>query len=195
MRRLVAVCAVAVLACGPARALHLSEQGGVAYLSGSIEEGAADRMRDFLAQKRAQPIRILYLYSPGGMVSEAIAIGDMIRKAGLATAVDAGRAYCDSACTMVFAAGVRRHYVNADRMEEGLAGHFGLGFHLSRTKGDARTPAMKSEAGSDKMRAYYARMGVPRAIDLCQRAAINTLYRPGGRTALAMGIATSLAAP
>ena len=190
-----ALCLFALAAATPASAMFLSESDGVARLSGSMEEGAAEKFRAFLEQKRDRPIRVLWLYSPGGVVDESIKIGEMVRKAGLATAVDGGAAYCDSGCTMVFVAGVRRHYVNADRVEEGLAGLSGLGFHLSRTRGDARTPAMKSAKGSDRMRAYYARMGVPGAYELCAKAAINTLFRPGGRMALATRVATSLAAP
>lgn len=191
----IVVALTAFAAPGPARAMFLSESDGVARLSGSMEEGAAEKFRAFLAQKRDRPIRVLWLYSPGGIVEEAVKIGEAVRAAGLTTAVDGGSAYCDSACTMVFVAGLRRHYVNADRVEEGLAGLSGLGFHLSRMRGDARTPPMKSEKGSERMRAYYARMGVPAAYELCARAAINTLYRPGGRTALATKVATSLAAP
>lgn len=196
LSRLLAVAAAfAGPAATPACALFLSESDGVAKLTGAMEEGSAEEFRAFLAMKRDKPIRVLWLYSPGGIVDESIKIGDMVRKAGLATAVDGASAYCDSGCTMVFVAGVRRHYVNADRVEEGLAGLSGLGFHLSRTRGDARNPAMKSAKGSDRMRAYYARMGVPAAYDLCAKAAINTLYRPGGGVALATRVATSLAAP
>lgn len=191
----IAFCLCALAAATPAGAMFLSESDGVARLSGSMEEGAAEKFREFLSQKRDKPIRVLWLYSPGGVVDEAVKIGELVRKAGLTTAVDGGAAYCDSGCTMVFVAGLRRHYVNADRVEEGLSGLSGLGFHLSRTRGDVRTPAMKSEKGSERMRAYYARMGVPGAYELCAKAAINTLFRPGGKLALATKVATSLAAP
>ncbi len=48
--------------------------------------------------------------------------------AGLVTVVDASRDSCNSACTGLFAAGVRRLYLNAG-FPDGAAVKTGLGFH------------------------------------------------------------------
>lgn len=185
----------AVFHSAPASAIRLSQNGSHATLSGQIVEGDADRFRAFMARPQAKAIRVLHLNSEGGSLSEGIAIGKMVRKAKLATAVDGARVFCDSACTLIFAGGVRRHYVNGDQVYEGLQSFTGLGFHLSHTRGDRVRPSMKSHEGSARMIAFYAAMGVPAAAELCRRAAINTLFRPNGQTAMRLGIATSLLAP
>ena len=179
----------------PAQAIWLSERGDTAWLTGSFENGDDERFRAFLAQPRVQPIRVLYLSSHGGRMNAAFAIGRMVRKAGIITAVQADGAVCSSACTFVFAGGVRRHNVNGNAVFEGLTSMTGLGFHPAHRMGDRVTAGMLSDDGTQRMRAYYAEMGMPRAADLMEKAAINTMYRPGGQTSLNLRIATSLSAP
>ncbi len=180
----------------PAQAVYLSESNGVATLQGALVEGDADRFKAFLAAPRAVPIRVLYLSSPGGRVNAGIAIGRQVRVARLTTVVDASAARCDSACTYIFVGGVNRHYVNGDSVYEGFSGNSGLGFHPAHRKGaTVRDDATLLEAGSERARSHYAAMGVPRAAELMDKAAFNTLFRPNGRTALQLRIATSLAAP
>jgi hypothetical protein len=179
----------------PAHAIWLSENGSSAWLSGSIEHGDEETFKAFLEKPRSQPLQVVHLSSEGGFLTPAMAIGRLIRKAGLATAVDAGRTSCDSACTFIFAGGVRRHYVNAESLFEGLSGHAGLGFHPSHSKGNRIRSGEHSERGTARMRAFYAEMGMPRAADLMQKASITTMFRPNARTAQELRIATSLAAP
>ena len=180
----------------PASAIVLIERGnGHAELRGRFDVGDEEVFAEFLSRPRAQKLRVLWLSSPGGTVLSALAIGRQVRKAQLITAVDANAAYCDSACTLVFVAGARRHYVNGQGVMEGQASLSGLGFHGSFQRGNAINPAMRSEKGTREMTQHYRAMGVPGAADLMQRAAISTLYRPNGATAMRLRIATSLGAP
>lgn len=180
----------------PASALTLIDRGGGhAELRGRFDTGDELVFKQFLAQPRAQRIRVLWLHSPGGILSSGLAIGKMVRQSGLATAVDANAAYCDSACTLVFVAGAPRHYVNGASVMEGQASLTGLGFHGSFTRDNAINPAMRSDQGTRDMIVFYRSMGVPGAVDLMRRAAISTLYRPNGATALRLRIATTLIAP
>jgi hypothetical protein len=148
-----------------------------------------------LARPRPAPLRVVYLNSHGGNLQAGIEIGRLIRRARLATAVLATRDVCDSACTLAFAGGVRRHNVGGESVYEGMSSMLGLGFHPAHRRGNYVTPSMKTEDGTARIRAFYAEMGLPRAAELMDRAAINTLYRPSGRTTLELRIATSLAAP
>jgi hypothetical protein len=188
----------AVLAASalPAEArLWMSASGSKAYLTGDIDNGDDARFEAFLNQPRAVKLKTVYLSSPGGYIAPAIRISQMIRKAGLATAVEADRVRCDSACNMIFAGGVRRYYVRGDRVSEGYSSVYGLGYHPSHVTNSARTYAVLSDRGTDTMAAFYRSMGQPRAIELARKAAFNSFYRPNGQTALQLKIATSLAEP
>ncbi len=176
-------------------AISLSEDGPVARLQGSFAAGDEEVFREFLARPRAQKIRVLYLYSYGGAINSAVKIAEMVRKAGLTTAMRANNDVCDSACTLVFVAGVRRHYVGGADVVEGLSARTGLGFHPARQLVNSVEGSRFSEGGSNQLRALYARMGCPGAGALIREAAINTVYRPSGATALRLKIATSLVAP
>ena len=92
----------------PARAISLSENGTNATLYGPFDLGDEKIFSEFLAKPRPAPIKVLYLDSYGGSIISGMAIGLMVRKAGLTTAVRARSDVCDSSCTLVFAGGVRR---------------------------------------------------------------------------------------
>jgi hypothetical protein len=191
-----AVAAVATIFAFPASAVWLSENGATATLTGSIETGDDAIFRAFLDRPRAQPIRVIYLSSHGGKLTPAIEIARVIRKAGITTAVQADSSVCSSACTVIFAGGIRRHNINGNSVFEGMTSLTGLGFHPSHRAGGSRVSlSTLSEGGTERMRKFYAEMGMPRATELMEKAAINTLYRPGGQTSLTLRIATSLAAP
>lgn len=185
--------AVSAAASPVAQAAWLSADGPVATLRGAIEMGDADAFKTLL---RAHPgIRLLRLDSLGGSVQGAIALGEVVRGARLTTVVDAARDICDSACTMIFAAGVRRHFLNADATQEGFTGHSGLGYHRSYDRGTRVEPSKLSARGERLMHDYYRRMGAAAATTLALRGSISTLWRPNGQTALRLGLATSLAPP
>ncbi len=179
----------------PAGAILLSETNGEARLAGTFDKDDEKVFAEFLARPRAAPLRVLWLDSRGGAILPAIAIGLMTRKARLTTATRADAATCDSACTLVFAAGVRRHYVNGASVFEGLSSLSGLGFHGANIRGDAVRPTLASDKGTRLMNAYYKLMGMPGAGELAARAAINTVFRPSGATALRLRIATGLGEP
>lgn len=82
------------------------EFGRVLLLNGQIEEGDATRLEAYLASLDVPP-SVVALSSPGGVVSEALAIGRQLRAAGVDTTMLPGMA-CLSACPYILAAGSDR---------------------------------------------------------------------------------------
>lgn len=80
--------------------------GGILKLVGTIEPGAADRFKAEI-DARGEYIKTVTLNSPGGVVEEAIRIGELLRARGYDTLVEGG-AICASSCPLVFASGVGR---------------------------------------------------------------------------------------
>ena len=80
--------------------------GGRLMATGTIAPGISEA---FAAEvgKRGDYIRTVVLNSPGGSVSDALAMGRLIRERKFATEVEAGK-YCGSSCPLVFAGGVVR---------------------------------------------------------------------------------------
>jgi hypothetical protein len=193
--RLVATSALLVGLAAPAQGLQMTESGSVATLSGLFEHRDEGRFRAFLDRPRPVPLRVLYLNSPGGNLQAGLDIGRQVRRAGLTTAIQADRHICDSACTLAFAGGVRRHNINGSRIFEGMSSMMGLGFHPAWRQGNRVDPSLRSDEATGRVRAFYAEMGMPRAAVLVDRAAINSMFRPSGRTSLELNIATSLSPP
>jgi hypothetical protein len=79
---------------------------GTLNLVGAIDPGAAQRFADEIAA-RGEYVKVVSLNSPGGSVSDALAMGQLIREKGFATEVAAG-AICASSCPLVFAGGSER---------------------------------------------------------------------------------------
>jgi len=73
---------------------------------GTIDSGAAARFAEFLKTHDRQ-ITELHLHSPGGSVTDALAISRLIRQAGISTHVP-DNAYCASACPLVLSGGLYR---------------------------------------------------------------------------------------
>lgn len=190
-----AAAALLAPAAGAHATLYFSERDGAVTVSGFFERGDERHFAEFLTRPREKRLRVVYLDSFGGAIVPGILIGRMIRKAGLATAVDANWSRCDSACTLVFAGGVRRHYVNGEGVFEGTSGRGGLGFHPAHNRDPAWTRAELSEKGTAAMAAFYREMGAPQAAELMRRAGFSNIYRPSGATALRLRVATTLAAP
>ncbi len=80
--------------------------GGRLMATGTITPGISEA---FAAEvgKRGDYIRTVVLDSPGGSVTDALAMGRLIREKKFATEVEAGK-YCASSCPLVFAGGVER---------------------------------------------------------------------------------------
>ena len=185
-----------MLVTAPAEAtIYFRESEGVAHVSGSFDPGDETLFAEFLARPRTKRLAVIFLDSAGGAIGPGIAIGRMIRKARLATAVDAGSSRCESACTLIFAGGVRRHYIGGEAIFEGTSGRGGLGYHPAHWRDPSWTRAGFSDKGTAQMAAFYREMGQPRAAELMMKAGFSSMFRPSGQTALALRIATTLAAP
>jgi hypothetical protein len=80
--------------------------GGKLMATGTITPGIS---ASFAAEisKRGDYIRTVVLNSPGGSVTDALAMGRLIRENKFATEVEAGK-YCASSCPLVFAGGLER---------------------------------------------------------------------------------------
>ena len=81
--------------------------GGKLMAAGTITPGISET---FAAEvgKRGDYVKTVVLNSPGGSVTDALAMGRLIRERKFATEVEAGR-YCVSSCPLMFAGGVERH--------------------------------------------------------------------------------------
>ncbi len=88
------------------RVLEGSE-GEFILINGPIEFGDAERFSAFLSRLDDLQISVA-LNSPGGSVTEALALGRMLRESEATTIVHSGTA-CLSACPYVLAGGARRH--------------------------------------------------------------------------------------
>jgi hypothetical protein len=80
--------------------------GGRLMATGTITPGISEA---FAAEvgKRSDYIKTVVLNSPGGSVTDALAMGRLIRERKFVTEVEAGK-YCASSCPLVFAGGVER---------------------------------------------------------------------------------------
>lgn len=105
----------------------VNAHGGVVriYASGPIQGNEATDLERFLKTNNITNA-ILLFDSPGGSLSDALALGQAIRKLGLSTGIatfSAGKmlqeGMCASACTYAFAGGVNRYY-SAGRTRIGL---------------------------------------------------------------------------
>ena len=189
------ICAYVSLMTPALASFRLSVNGSVATFVGHIETGDDVAFVRELNAPRSPPLRVLYLESPGGATAAGVAMARAIRRAGLITAVDARSEACGSACTMLFVAGVQRHYVHGEVVREGFSSMTGLGFHRGHNSGKGRLPDTLSNRYTDMECGLFKEMGVPRACDLVMRATFGPEFFPSGATALQLGIATSLEAP
>jgi hypothetical protein len=80
--------------------------GGRLMASGTITPGSARAFEDEV-NKHSEYIKTVVLNSPGGSVTDALAIGRLIRTRKFATEVEPGK-YCASSCPLAFAGGVER---------------------------------------------------------------------------------------
>jgi hypothetical protein len=78
--------------------------GDAVLVDGPIIPAALGLLESLL---RSHKVRYLYLRSFGGYVSSAVHIGELVRKRGIVTVVEANQS-CYSACAFIFLSGVRR---------------------------------------------------------------------------------------
>jgi hypothetical protein len=84
--------------------------GGKLMATGTITPGMSE---SFAAEvgKHGDYVKTVVLNSPGGSVTDAMAMGRLIRERKFATEVEAGK-YCASSCPLMFAGGVERRVGN-----------------------------------------------------------------------------------
>jgi hypothetical protein len=80
--------------------------GGRLMASGTITPGISENFAAE-AERHGEYIKTVVLNSPGGSVTDALAMGRLIREKKFATEVEAGK-YCVSSCPLAFAGGVVR---------------------------------------------------------------------------------------
>jgi hypothetical protein len=127
--------------------------GGRLIASGTITPGVS---QSFAAEteRHSEYIRTVVLNSPGGSVTDALAMGRLIREKRFATEVEAGK-YCVSSCPLVFAGGVDR------RAGEGAT----IGVHQmtamrSAANGPPRDEMSVAQNTSARCERYLGDMGV-----------------------------------
>jgi hypothetical protein len=81
-------------------------RGGRLMANGTITPGVSQSFA-VEVERHSEYIRTVVLNSPGGSVTDALAMGRLIREKRFATEVEAGK-YCVSSCPLVFAGGVDR---------------------------------------------------------------------------------------
>jgi hypothetical protein len=185
----------AILSASHALSCELSVTGSSIAIFGEIRPGDDYKLREFLAGEPS--ISGVSLNSPGGDIQAAGEMGRVIRERGLDTFVDAARATCASSCTILFAGGRHRFYVNADRVG-GLTVHRGfkgLGFHQASNPGNVGQAASYNAAATVLMQSYLQELGVPAAARLVENSPPEMIYGVSGASALALGIATDLHSP
>jgi len=88
------------------RMAFFADDAGNVTAIGRIDPGTSEEFARYL-DERAEPVKALYLHSPGGSVRDAIVMGEAIRAREITTVVPA-HGYCASACPLVFAGGSTR---------------------------------------------------------------------------------------
>jgi hypothetical protein len=136
-----ALIAVALLMATPTTAAEITRAGDVVTIKGMIWGQDAEK---FASMTRGMPRVTVSLDSAGGVVDVAIEIARRVRGRGYGTAVHTG-ARCDSACPLIWFAGIQRYLGHEAR----------LGFHSAR-QGDWPD---RYEAGNAQMRAYLTELG------------------------------------
>ena len=131
------------------------------FISGTIGPAAAKSFRDRLDEARLAPGDMILLSSPGGNLSQATIMGEIIRSRGLVTAVGipdaSGRvkpAYCASACVLVYAGGKTRF---------GVLGS-ALGVHRFVTTKPVSDPVADTQRIAGAVLGYMTKMGVSSSI-------------------------------
>jgi hypothetical protein len=142
--------------------LGSSDQGRrTLMVTGTIGPAAASLFRDRLDETGLAAGDLVLLASPGGDLSQAVIMGEVIRSRGLATAVGtadaSGRvkpAYCASACVLVYAGGKPRF---------GVLGS-ALGVHRFVTTKATSDPVADTQRVAGAVLGYMTKMGVASSV-------------------------------
>jgi hypothetical protein len=141
--------------------IQVEWHGRALTFRGSFQRGAADALRHALD---ANPhVRVLRLAGPGGWVGEAVRAGHLLRTRGIETEAVGD---CFSACSIVFAGGVKRR----------LASGAQLGFHTANFNGLNEEVVQRLQT---RMRDAYAAAGVTDAfLDEIMRTPFERMWIP-----------------
>jgi hypothetical protein len=130
-------------------------------VGGTIGPAAASLFRNRLDEAGLAAGDLVLLSSPGGDLSQAVIMGEIIRSRGLATAVGtadaSGRvkpAYCASACVLVYAGGKPRF---------GVLGS-ALGVHRFVTTKATNDPVADTQRVAGAVLGYMTKMGVASSV-------------------------------
>ena len=177
-----------------------SDELGVALtMTGEISHGDAERLvAIYVAVKEGAsgyyryPMS-LYLNSPGGDVTEAIRLAELVKTLGISVAVAPdGNGVCASSCFLIYAAALERNAAGVDTIrKEGAKGNLGpLGVHRPyfRNLSGGPTGAQKQEQLMREMRDYLAKSGVSYSlVDKMMSHASNDIYWLNAEDIRAMG--------
>jgi hypothetical protein len=127
--------------------------GGKLMATGTITPGIYG---SFAAEvgRRGEYVKTVVLNSPGGAVTDALAMGRLIRERKFATEVEAGK-YCASSCPLVFAGGVERRA--GDRATIGVHQIAAIG---SVANGPPRDEMSVAQNISARCQRYLGDMGI-----------------------------------
>lgn len=155
-------------------------------LQGTVTRDAAPRFDDLV--KEADAIRcskplVFLLESPGGLVLDAIALGERVRAQGLRTVV---RYRCASACSLIFVGGVERVLWGS---------RAAIGLHQPS---DYDCDRFGTSLGAQKMKEYLRDVLPPKAdqiYELSMTTSCKSITWIHGERAIELGLATELKAP
>jgi hypothetical protein len=127
--------------------------GGKLMATGTITPGISEAFAAEVA-KRADYIKTVVLNSPGGSVSDALAMGRLIREKKFATEVEANN-YCASSCPLMFMGGVERRA--GDKAAIGVHQVFAMASADNSAPRDEMSEAQRISA---KCQRYLGDMGI-----------------------------------
>jgi hypothetical protein len=127
--------------------------GNKLIATGSITPGISQSFASEVG-RHGDYIKTVVLNSPGGSVTDALAMGELIRERKFATEVEAGR-YCVSSCPLIFAGGVERRAGN--RATIGVHQVAEMGSAADRPPRDEMSVAQNISARCQR---YLGEMGV-----------------------------------
>ena len=178
--------------------ITLSVQGPLIVLKGGICPGDDAKFVAFLAGVEPS-IRTIKLISGGGNGAAAQSMGVVIRERRYNTYVDGSKDRCASACTHIFASGVKRYYAGAGSIVTGPDSARGLGYHYPNSRHIDQTDADKDKGFNAVTVPYLHTMlspsGAKAVIALMSGNRTTKVTWLNGDDALRAGIATSLEEP
>lgn len=129
-------------------------------MTGDIVDGDAAKLRKVLNYRASLNIATQYIIldSPGGKITPAVYLADVINYAGISTVVD-GYSTCSSACFIVYAAGVNRYWWTGARI-----GVHSASTHFAYDGSDAGIEDQAALAATVAMARLLSGMGVPSGI-------------------------------